>query len=385
MLDDTALADLAELDRDVTDDEDLPEKGQSVRDSIEKAWEDHGGELPEERKEARERRRDEKDNNASRVARDNGKESREARGRDSREAPKRSGDPAKLIPSSTGEQSLASTPAIAPPTSWSAEAKAVWNKLHPSVQAAVNKRETEFENGRRQITERYGGIHRLTQALAPRFQRYNLSPDRGFANMASWFEAIENNPAAGIRELAKLYKVDLGQPGAAAPAQAQGAPNGTQAIDPRIVRSLQDLYQWRQNLEQTRSTEVQNAKLSAWSPNKPHFAEVRSLMGDLLENAVRNQDPRFLNEAQTDVDLDKLYKAAIQVHPELGVLEIKQAWEQEQREHGARVAQARRAGSSIRPGSPGSAPLKGEAPKKLPKGSSVRAHLQAAWDEARST
>lgn len=107
-------------------------------------------------------------------------------------------------------------------------------------------------------------------------------------------------------------------------------------------------------------------------------------MGDLLENAVRQQDPRFLNEAGTDVDLDKLYIHACLVHPEVGPQIVKERAEKERNERLARINQKRRAGASMRPGTPGGAPLKGEQPKKLPKGSGVRAHLIAAWDEARS-
>lgn len=385
------LDDLDELDEDLDqlngadDGEDEPES-RSVRDSVEKAWEEHGGELTEDRKDARERRREERDERQERRNKDKSRSSvpeREGPAKQRGIAADRSGS---VSPKADQAQAPTQASNEAPSIWWKNEGKALWDRLDPQAKSLLTQRENLITQGARQIQERYGGIHRLTQHLTPRFQRYGLTPDRGFANMASWFEAIENNPALGIRELAKLYNVDVRQLGAATPAPAPGASNGQPPparpqSDPRIDH----LFRWAQNLEQTRSTEVQQAKLTAWSPQKPHFAAVRSLMGDMLEHAVQAQDPRYLNDAGTDIDLDKLYEAAIRVHPEIGLKVIEEQAEARRRDQQARVAQARRAGGSLRPGTPGSAPLKGEQGKKLPKGSSVRAHLQQAWDELRSS
>jgi hypothetical protein len=388
---DTETDDLDLLDRELgTDDGDDEPKGRSIRDSLEKAWEDHGGELTEDRKEARERRREERDERQER--RRGGKDKDKPKGDGtgkaspfySREAPK--GDQGKQVsPQTDGQAAPDPASSEGPSAWWKKDGKELWDRLDPQARQLISQRENLMTQGARQLQERYGGIHRITQHLAPRFQRYNLAPERGFANMASWFEAIENNPAAGLRELAKLYKVDLTN-GVATPQPApNGAPTGqTPQARPQADPRIDSLMRWAGEMQQTRRNEVQEAKLSAWSPNRPHFAAVRSLMGDLLENAVRSQDPRFMNDAGTDVDLDKLYEAAVRVHPEVGLQVIEEQAEAKRREQQARITQARRAGSSVRPGTPGSAPLKGEQQKKLSKGSSVRQHVQQAWDDLRS-
>ena len=382
MLDDLDQLDDEILD-DQTDDRDDAgdDKPRSIRDSVESAWEKHGGELTEERKDARERRREERDER---------REKDKPRERGDREKAVSPADRSPKSGSQDGapapEQRDAPAASMQPPNGWSPEAKAIWAKLPPAVQAAVTKRETDMTAGARQLQERYGGIHRMiTSELAPFSQKYNLPPAQVMANAVTWLQAIERDPINGLRQLAQLYKVDASKLGAAAPAPAPGAPNGvTPQARPNADPRIDHLVRWATTMEQTRRNEVQEAKLVSWSPNKPHFGEVRALMGDLLENAVRSQDPRFLNDAGTDVDLDKLYQAACQVHPEVGPQIIREQAEQERRQQQGRLNQKRRAGSSMRPGTPGSAPLKGEQPKQLKKGSSVRAHVQAAWDEARS-
>lgn len=384
---DTEIDDLDdEILDDQIDDREVDEpSGRSVRDSLEKAWEDHGGDLPEARKDARERRKEDRQERNGRDRTETKGGPKDAQGRFvSREAPK--GDPAQRdgAPAPDATRDAPATSAIQPPNGWSPEAKEAWSKLSPAVQAAVTKRETDMTNGARQLQERYGGIHRLSQALAPRFQRYNLTPDRGFANMASWFEAIETNPAHGISQLAKLYNVDVRQLGAQAPAAQPGVATNGQTPSPRPDPRLDQLVNWARNLEQNRLNEVQQAKLSAWSPQKPHFAAVRQLMGDMLQISSDNRDPRFLNEAQTDVDLDKLYQAAIQSHPEIGPQVIREKLEEERKARQARVDRARQAGGSLRPGTPGSAPRVGEKSAKAKKGETARDTIRRVWDEMRS-
>jgi hypothetical protein len=341
----------------------------SVRDQIEKAWKEHGGELPESRREPRKRpTRSElqprKDKNSDRDA-------------------TLQGAPVKPDPTSDGGAAPAAT---SPPGGWSTDAKADWSKLPPHVQAAITKRETDMSAGAKQLQERYGGIHRLvTGQLAAPAQKYGLTPDRILENAVSWFNEIERNPLDGLRKLAQLYRINGATASAASPSGQPNANPGQassgQISDPRIdtlIRVVTDM-------QNSQYTDAKQAELKAWSANKPHFESVRQVMAQIIAGAERLQDTSILDATGAAVDLDKVYERATWQVPEVRAAVLKEQATARRNAQTAQATQAGRAGVSVKPGTPGSGQRGDGGTKPLPKGSPVRDHIKAAMAELRST
>lgn len=345
----------------------------SVRDSINKAWKEHGGELPESRQPKDDRDKPGHDKQPVAAA-DKG-------------APGRKGaDKAPAsVPVTTDRQGTEASPAPAgsAPSGWTKEAQAEWGKLPPAVQAAITKREIDMSAGAKQLQERYGGIHKTVQTLAPTFQKLGVTPDRGLENMVSWFQTIEQNPLEGIKALAQTYKIDASKLGAALPAPApNGSSNGqTQPslADPRYDQLARTVAEMQHRGHQ----EAQNAELTAWSATKPHYQAVRQTMAQIVAGAAQMQDTSILSADGAKVDLDKVYDKAVWMVPEVRAAVLKENQEAARKARQAQVDNAKRAGSSVRPGTPGSGSSRnGEVKPK--KGESVRDSIKRAFSELRS-
>jgi hypothetical protein len=339
----------------------------SVRDALEKSWKEAGGELPENRKSDSRKQSVEKSDSNRRDATAKG-------------AP---GKTERVTAESVEKPAAAPQPSSAP-NGWSAEAKAEWSRLPPHVQAAVTKRETEMSAGARQLQERYGGIHKIvsTQLTAPA-QKYGLTPDRILENALSWFQVIEQNPAQGLAALARTYNIDASKLGTAAPAPANGASNGSpqqqQYQDPRVDQIARTVMEMQQRGQQ----DATQAELRQWSANKPHFDKVRLAMAQIVSGAAQLQDTSILTADGASVDLDKVYEKAIWMDPEIRSAVIKEQQEAARAARQQQADQARKAGSSVRPGTPGSGSARnGEVKPK--KGESVRDTIKRAMAELRS-
>lgn len=343
----------------------------SVRDALEKSWKEHGGELPESRQPKEDRRERPAKDKQPVAAADTG-------------APGKAAKAADRVPSTEGRQGTEApqASAAAVPSGWSKEAKAEWDKLPPAVQAAVTKREADMTAGAKQLQDRYGGIHRVvtTQLTAPS-RKYGLTPDKILENAVGWFNAIEQNPAEGLKALARVYKIDASNIGAAAPAPAANGSNGqSQPVsDPRIDQLLRTVS----DMQNSRTQEVEQAKLDAWSANKPHFAKVRQLMAQVVAGAAQLQDQSIL-DAGGNVDMDKVYERAIYLDPEVRAQVLKEQAEERRKANAAQVNNARRAGSSVKPGTPGGGSVRSGDAKKAPKGMTVRQSIEHAMSELRS-
>src|SRR5262249_2887755 len=77
---------------------------------------------------------------------------------------------------------------------------------------------------------------------------------------------------------------------------------------------------WGQYLQQVQ-TQAQQAQtlnaVEAWGSNKSHFQDLRGMMHDLLVTAAQQGTAARFCDRQGLVDLDKLYDAAVDAHPEI--------------------------------------------------------------------
>lgn len=201
----------------------------------------------------------------------------------------------------------ASKPIGGPPPGWSAESKAKFAELPPSIQADVLKREKEVSDGFRQVSERIRPLMAVEEIIAPRrefFAQHGFQNDAQVINhLMSYSDAMDRDPTGTIKVLADAYRVDLGKLFGANPAQA-GQEEGE--IPPAVAELRQRnaiLEQRLQSIEgsltvQQRRSEAERAhqerlqsesivsEVSTFSADKPHFQKVRPLMGALLQSGA---------------------------------------------------------------------------------------------------
>lgn len=306
--------------------------------------------------------------------------------------------------------------AIPAPARLSAEAKAEWDKTPPAIQQAFIKAEQDTAAGVEQLKQRYTLID---QALAPHtdaLRQMNATPGEAVNRMFLWFKALAGSPQHSFPELAKSMGVDwnklvaaTAQGGQPAPAAGQVDPQATGGTAaPEIpepvknyvgqleqeVQSLKQVVQQiqggfngiQENLNTQNEARTQE-NLTIWSKDKPHFAEVRVDMANLIQSGIVP-----LKNGQ--VDLDTAYERAIHMNPEVRAkvyAEQQQADLQVQQQsqeavttaNKTKVAQARKASASLPVSAPGAnngAPVQKRKPgEKL----SVRESLKAAVAELR--
>jgi hypothetical protein len=243
------------------------------------------------------------------------------------------------------------------PNGWSAEAKAVWDKLPPAVQAAVTKREQDVVSGVRSLQGRFQAYETEIAKLDSVFQRNGHDRAGGLQTLVAWALAIEQNPIQAITQLAQSY--GLRPNGAQQPNGTNGQTQLTRqpqldirsAVQPLIAplqAEIQKLTQARTNEAQAQS----DAFVNAWAKDKPHYQSVRGHMRDIVDTAVRNGTINDWLAQDGSPDLNKLYETAVFMNPETrqAVLAEQALGRQTQQRQAAN--KARRAGASLRPGAP---------------------------------
>lgn len=299
-------------------------------------------------------------------------------------------------------------PQVLAPEGWAKEAKAEWEKLPPTVQAAVAKREADMAKGVDEIKKKYSEID---QALAPRMEvirRHGHTPAQAVNQLFAWFEALSANPVQAFPALAQSFKFDLRHiPGLQQVLQQQQDPKLAQQeqkpIDPaeipqgvqNYVKSLeQRINELKQGVSQqfTQLTssfaQQQQAKteeiLMTWAKDKPYFDDVRKMMAHLISSQAV---PPLANGS---ADLDKAYDMAIYALPDVRqrVIDAQKKTEDDARKAKAatekklqqeQADKARRAGASLTPGAPGAAVAQQGKPKG--KSKSVRESIMEARQE----
>jgi hypothetical protein len=209
----------------------------------------------------------------------------------------------------TTETPAQAQPAVEPPPGWPREAAEQWRTMTPAQQAVVTTRLAQSEQGVRQIRERYGA---LDQALEPHLEAmraHNLTPPQAVSQLFAWFQALARNPGVAFPALAKSFNLDLAKLVAAQPAEAPAQqPQAPQIpdIDARLQPVLTKMSALETAMAAENERRTQEA-ISGWAANKPHFEEVRVLMGQLLASgAVALREGR--------VDLDAAYNMAVNAH-----------------------------------------------------------------------
>jgi hypothetical protein len=276
--------------------------------------------------------------------------------------------PDKSPAATSGTPAAPSTAPAGPPPGWDAEAKALYPKLPPAIQAAVSRREEEVSRGFAQYAQ---AKQELERVIAPRRQHYaseGVSDTQAINNLWTWFEALKNSPAESFPALAQTFGYDLST-------VTPGAPANSSQANPEIASLRAELAQLRGSVGQVagtfeqQQTAARRAEIAEFAKDKPHFEKVRVTMGRLMSAGVA--------QGLTDA-----YQQAVRITPEVSAAlaaEEKATADKAAAEAAlrGRPGSQRRAAVSVRGGSPN-----GSAGSAVPAGS-LREELQRQFAEAR--
>lgn len=297
---------------------------------------------------------------------------------------------------------------IQAPDAFSREAKAEWANTPSIIQAAIIKREQDMAKGVDELKKKYTELDNVLQPRMEIMRRNGHTPAAAVNQLFAWFEALSANPKVAFPALAESFKFDLRtalpaeqqvqQQQQQTPQQIQQQQQGEipgpvqtyiKGLEDKLEQLTQGITAKFGTLEQTfqQQSEAKTKEiLDRWAEGKPHFEEVRVIMGNLIATGVV---PPLPNGA---ADLDKAYDMAVYANPEV---RAKILAEQQQKAEAERKAQAekerkaqqeqankaRKAGGSLSLNAPGETP---EQKGQRKRGKSVRESLQEAIEESRS-
>lgn len=236
-------------------------------------------------------------------------------------------EPVAAVPPEPVAESAATE--IAAPVGWRGGAKQHWEKLPNEVKAEVDKREREIGGALREAAEARQFQTQFDQVIDP-FK--SIIASRGVHPLQATQAMLQTHatltmgtPAQKAQTIAKAiqeYGVDIealanaidGQPGEGAPG------NGSGGVDPAMQQWLEQqlapVRQFAATMQQSQAQQTQQTQrevateLDAFEadPQNVFYADVREVMGDILEVAGKQGRPMSFQDA---------YNTAVMMNPEL--------------------------------------------------------------------
>lgn len=244
------------------------------------------------------------------------------------------------------------SPAVEPPKGWSADAKAKWSSLDPSIQAEIAKREQDMDTGGQRWSEEK---RRYEETITPMrdFAKVNgIDEKEAITRFLNADQFLQRDPVNAIKWLADSYGVDL-QNMTASP-RPQPDPLSTQ------------LYQTVQTLEQrwaAHEAQQARAQIEAFKGSHEHFEDVREQMGRLMESGQA-------------ASLDEAYDKAVWLNPSVRekLIAAQTAQASQTRKTQDQVNKAKRGAISVNGSPVGQAP-----PSQKREFDTVEEATRAAW------
>lgn len=222
-------------------------------------------------------------------------------------------------PETKASEQVTSSPAIAPPQSWSADVKAKWAAIPPEVQSYIADRE---KASHQRISQQGNELASFT----PVREIYGWIRGQGvpagqepevIANWARAQAALDKNPIEGLKWLANSYGVDIAQL-----AGTQRTQDGTQPIDdlfrdPRVdllTRKIEEADRRSQTLErqlQARANAEQSSEQQYAESVIDQFSNGKDDWNDVADDVV----------AEIQVLKDRIRQGAEQPMPHEKLLE----------------------------------------------------------------
>jgi hypothetical protein len=179
-------------------------------------------------------------------------------------------------------------PSIEPPAAWSADAKAKWSTLPPDVQTYIAQREGEAHKAITQAGERLKGYDGLDAVIGPRRDALRATWGNEGAAVEQLFQLSDfatRDPAGFVHWFAQQNRVDL--------SRLNTAPAHEAPADPQVAALQHELSTIKSTLTQQQMAQMDaeirsfaEAKDAAGNPTRPHFNDVRTEMGRLMQAGI---------------------------------------------------------------------------------------------------
>lgn len=171
------------------------------------------------------------------------------------------------------------SPAVEAPTSWSADAKAKWSSLDPSIQAEIVRREQNMHEGGQKWSEEKKRYEELVSPVREAAKRNGIDETEGIKRLMAAQDYLDRDPVSALQWLAQAYGVDLQNMTATQQARPQA--------DPMLSQLNQKVSYLEETLQQQAQKELQ-AQVDAFKsqPGREHFEEVKKTMGNLLMSGL---------------------------------------------------------------------------------------------------
>jgi hypothetical protein len=177
-------------------------------------------------------------------------------------------------------------PAIDAPISWTAEQKAKWATLPPDTQAYIAQRDKESHDAitrAGQQIKAFEPIGKVIEQYGHVFQKNGLQPHDGIARMMAVNEMLETDAPAAIREIARVYGVNL--QGTTDEQTANPENPRIAELEARLARQEAHLTaQIRQ--KQDADDKALAREIADFAKDKPHFDAVRKVMAGLMTSGA---------------------------------------------------------------------------------------------------
>lgn len=204
-------------------------------------------------------------------------------------------------------------PASSAPQSWKNEVKAEWDKLPPTVQAEVMRRESENARILQESSQARHLVGEMQKIVAPyqqMFQAQGVDPLVGISNTLQIASALQsgdtNAKAHTVARLIKEFGVDIQALDGILAGSNSYKPQQP-AIDPELQQKLTRMEQYIAMQEQMQAQTYQTETQKFLADN-PMANEVRSEMADFMD---------FWQAKGRNLTLMEAYNMAIATRPEL--------------------------------------------------------------------
>jgi transcriptional regulator with XRE-family HTH domain len=282
---------------------------------------------------------------------------RNERGQFSQKADAQPGVTAKPVPDTDPNEGKVQQPsnAVEAPTSWSADAKAKWSSLDPSVQAEIAKREKDMNDGGQKWSDEK---RRYEETLAPVREvakRNGVDEKEGLNRLLAANDFLERDPPSALKWLAQAYGVDL--------ANLDASPTARPQADPMVTQLHQELSNIKSTLQAQEYEKLSNqVEQFKSAPGREHFEDAKIFMGKLLETG----------QAST---LEEAYETAIWAIPSIREkLIAAQTATQQPRKDQAHLAKAKAGALSVN-----GSPVTQAAPAQKREFDTAEDAARAAW------
>lgn len=212
--------------------------------------------------------------------------------------------PAEEMPvQGTEEAAVEAETPIAPPSSWTAEAKTIFAALPPETQKYLAQRESERESflnqksqEAAQLKQRYEPLESILTPRRSQWQAEGMTESQALQQLLTLSDFASNDPKGFIEWFSQQRGVNMSAPQSD---QQGNPPELTQYIAP-IVQKVQAI---ENQLQATQEREA-IAEVEAFKATAPHFEDVKQEMLVLIP-ALKQMNPGMTKQALLKQAYDK--------------------------------------------------------------------------------